>query len=137
MDVSFVRLVIPKVANAMIRKASLPDFPLVFEFLLRAEGKPAFDELDRLFEARCGSDRRMKVLGHYHEVMKQEGTLAVVVENFQEQPGPPFIAEEHPALGGLRRDEIGLPVIGCVFSRRFHFSQGLKPASCEGSLRHG
>ena len=126
MDIFFVRLVIPEISNSMIREASLPDFPRVLEFFFRSEGEPAFDELDRLFETRYGSNRGMKVLRHHHEVMKQESTLAVVAENFQKQPGPPLIAEEHPALGGLGRDEVGLPVIGCVFSRRLHFCSGAK-----------
>jgi len=124
-----MNLEVRQVANAVIGKAALPNFHSALKFLLSAERKPAFDELDGVLESDCGCDQNVKVVGHEHVFMQQIGAATVGVKRLKKQAGPWGVVEERPPLPCRCRDKVGLLIVGRMLARGFQnqLLQGLKP----------
>ena len=61
------------VSYAMVRKPTLPDFPIAPNFVSERVGVPAFDELNGALNRKVvrRSEQKMNVLGHDYECMQQ------------------------------------------------------------------
>jgi hypothetical protein len=68
---------VPRIADSVIRVTPLPTFSCNTQFSSRAEGKPAFYQLDGPFErsALTHGQENMGVIWHKNEFMHQEFTL--------------------------------------------------------------
>ena len=99
-------LIIP---NPMIRKASLPDFPLAPEYRAESMRVCAFKELDRVLNCyvigRC--EEEMDVFWHEHEGVNLETAFTpVAIHRYKKEPRVIFDDEQSPALPGLKGNEI-------------------------------
>src|SRR5208283_1288827 len=75
-----VNPVITRIANPMVRKSLLPDFQVGSEFLLRAIGKSALNELHRLFEARKRRWQNMDMVRHDDKLVKKIRGSPIVIK---------------------------------------------------------
>jgi hypothetical protein len=66
-----------------------------------------------------GSYEQVKVVRHEDEFVKLVGFASVSEERFEEEARPGLGAEKRAALPSLRRDEVGLRVVGGVLACEF------------------
>src|SRR5438874_2011179 len=89
-EIRVVNRVIARIADAMVRESLLPDFQVRPQLFLRSIREPAFDELDRLFEAGERSDDYVKVVGHDYEFVEQICVALIVIKSVDQQSCPRF-----------------------------------------------
>ena len=93
MDVLMMPTVICRVMHTMIRETLLPNREIQIEFSFHTAGKPAFDELDRLFQRDFlgRSDEQMEMVGHNDELVNLETSFASILpHNVYQQPRHAF-----------------------------------------------
>jgi len=77
----------------MIRKALLPNREIQIEFFFHPIGKPAFDELDRLFQRDFmgRSNQQMEMVGHNYELVDSKTSFASILpHDVYQQPRHAF-----------------------------------------------
>lgn len=113
MDVVQASCVVSVVANAMVRKASLPDGELRGEAVREA----SLDELHGSLERDVGwSEEKVKVVGH-DDVRVQKVTGTVVVDGFEEEGGVAFDLEKSAAVVSSCGDEVRAGLGGAARDR--------------------
>ena len=131
MDIVSVPLVINDATDTMIVKARLPNGTGVDQFLLGAEGKPAFNVLHGLFQGDCRrrSDEEMNVIGHNHKFVEQKAALlAVLLHDVNQEPGHAVRLKDGLSSIGDGSDKKCADFLGI----KLHMSgPGLKPKDCK------
>jgi len=71
----------------MIDVAALPDLGIDTQFLFRAEGKTAFDQLNCAFERRVvpSREKAVNVIRHYNKLMEKELLLVTIGNECRDQ----------------------------------------------------
>jgi hypothetical protein len=113
--------VIASIPDAMILEPLLPHFHVRAEFLLRPKGKPAFDELNRLLQARHRRQKDMDMVRHNDEFMQKISHSPVVIESVDKKPCPSVIVEKRATFPRGRGSHVRLSIVGGVFSLRLHW----------------
>jgi hypothetical protein len=97
------------VANAVIGKTSLPNFPLTAKDFSQGAGISAFDELDGVLDRDVigRSQQKMNMLRHQNEgVQLIASSATVAVHCFEKESGVAFDHKKSPALPGRKGYEI-------------------------------
>ena len=111
-----VRSVIGRVANAVVRELNLPDGSRPGKFFSCAGSEASLHELDSAFKRIPRGNQHVKMLGHQDVFVKQVSTIAIRVESIEEKLSPASDLEQTQATPCGRRDEVGLMIVGRVFS---------------------
>jgi hypothetical protein len=72
------------IANAMIRKARNPNVSNPLELPFCSKREPAFQALNRQFDAGAGSNKQMKMIGHQDKRMEEITLRSVPIKSFKE-----------------------------------------------------
>lgn len=101
-NVIAMRFVIRRIADAMISRLGLPNSAQA-QFTSRRSGVPALDVLHGLLQRNplLGSNEQMEMVGHDHELVKFEFTLAAIeVKRVDQEFGGGCVAEKcMPSVG--------------------------------------
>ena len=103
MDIfSMIHEIIP-VSYTMIRKSTLPNFPVTPNFGAESVGVPALDELNGALNRHIfrRSEEQMYMLRHDHERVQRELAFPpVAIKGLQKKPGGRFDYKEPSSLPG-------------------------------------
>lgn len=111
-----MRHVVRGVANSMLIKPWVPDRSPVAEFLARAIGEPAPDELHRLLQrhVRRRRDQQMDMIWHKDEFMHLYSSLLPVKADYVQQKITESIRlQKESALESRERDKKASNLLRC------------------------